>query len=83
MNEEQKKYLERLSTIKTPKWKKGQANDTYDDVCWTYSQIRNLAKDILEGVEDFEDKKLILENLVKKTEELDKEIFLLKEENKK
>ena len=53
MEQEYIEQLERFARLKTPEWKLRQANDTYEEICETYCWIRNLAKDMLRGDEQF------------------------------
>lgn len=50
--------LDKLARLKTPGWRFGQANDTYEEVCLKCCQIRNLAKDILAGYEPLNKKNI-------------------------
>jgi len=47
INNEYRKYLERISRLETPEMRKGQGNDSYTEQCALYERIRRLAKDAL------------------------------------
>lgn len=49
--EEKIDYLIKMSKLKTPKFRLGQANDDYDRICAKCSDLRNQAKDILDTLE--------------------------------
>lgn len=58
----------------TPKQKRAQCDDSYDDLCYVHTKIRNFARYILAEPEQFtEDNKFQLIELLKTANNLSKE----------
>lgn len=49
MEKTDKDYFKKLAVIETPKMKRRESNDNYEELCALYCKIRNLAKDALTG----------------------------------
>lgn len=68
--------LMNLARLDTPELKRGWANDTYEEVCWTYYQIRRLAILILESEENLdEENKTNLITRLLRANELSRELI--------